>query len=148
MTLRYIKLRLARILWHSDMDATRFSIAMASLFAALLLFFSDISLANKPSMYFVNQVFNEITLGFVFLTHAVLSFRQLLLPKVNKHCVLANSIFGCALWSWVGISYFAAKLVLYTTFSPSLVSAAGIAISLACWWLLVRITLEGYCHAR
>jgi hypothetical protein len=116
--------RVNKLLWGTDMLATRFTLSVAAILTSFMLF------ANPG--YWVDAIIGPYVAASLFLFQGLASGKTLLFGLQNKLSMLhADGILGCLLWSYVCITNLSYEAWHYS-------DAAHISLALASWWALVR----------
>lgn len=120
-----IKNRVEKLLWETDLMATRFTLAIAAILTSFLLFNYPIFWGNFPDAYVMATLFLIQGIGMVYTV--LVGWKE----SRFSFGMYVDSVLGCALWSYV-----CATNLLIDAWHYS--DAAHIAIALASWWSLVR----------
>ncbi len=133
---------LSKLLWDTDLIGTRFTLAMAEFFWALMLAWPGDTF-GRPTYDHMSKVMSESQWALVFLASALV--QTTLVLKHSFHCTFARyfALWNCLLWTFVVVS------MLLSVYPPPAAIAGEIALSLASIWICVRpyILVEGYRRA-
>ena len=130
-TRRNIRRRLNYLLWCSDLEATRFTLAMAALMWALLLFWPGETF-SRPTYSLMGQMAPEWAWASLFGLQGTVMLYSLLTGWRNALVMVVDAVLGCALWSASCIA------MLLSIYPPPAAISAEIAAAFASWWVLVR----------
>lgn len=128
----------SRIIWDSDLVATRLSLAIAEFFWAIMLLWPGTSF-ERPTYLGMSQIFNEEAWGLVFLLSAVTQLSILLLN--NYHSLFARYFAGWNATLWL----FTVSSMLLSVYPPPAAIGGEIALTMAAIWVYIRpyILAEG-----
>lgn len=163
MTRRSLRTRAKRLLWCSDLEATRFTLALAALFWAVLLGWSD-SLFPTPDQIEVGrgrmtyaimaQIMTERQWATLWLIQGGVMMWSLLTGVRNHALLLLDAILGVFLWTfcvgsafvvyWPKADFFTA----ITIYHPPAAMAGELAAIAASWWVLIRYQCDAHRHDR
>lgn len=121
-----MKERIDHLLWGTDLQATRFTLAIAAMFTGLMLIL-------KPN-YWIDGLFSPYVMGLLFLIQGVVLGVSILNGR-KLGGIYADAILGCMLWSYICVTNLLLDAWHYS-------DAAHIALALASWWSLVRWSKE------
>ena len=126
-----LKTRLNLVLWGSDLIATRFFIATASLIWGFLLFWPGETF-GRPTYDMMAKFASEPVWAILFTLHGVLSLYALLYNIKSKSLLVFDGVLGCLLWTGSCVA------MLLSVYPPPAAISAEIVTAFASWWVLVR----------
>ena len=120
-----------RLLWHTDMLATRFTLAIAAISGGLMILLSDSD--SWPS----HTLIDSDVAGLLFVLQGLVMLRtitagwSMMTPALQRVGIAIDGITGCFLWTGVAA---------YALMDGALTIGDASILSLACasWWSLVR----------
>ncbi len=133
--LRYIKRRINDILWGSDLIASRFFLALASLMWAFLLFWPGDTF-TRPTYTLMGKFGGEWTWAFLFLIQGGLALYSLLYKSRNRILLIGDGVLGCFLWTGSCVA------MLLSVYPPPAAISAEIIAAFMSWWILVRYPVD------
>ncbi len=142
MKQRSIPKRLHYILWHSDLEATRFSLALGSLLWAVLLFWPGELFGHGRKTYeLMAHIAPECIWGSLFLLQGVVMLYSLLWGYRSQLSFIVDALLGCVLWTASTAACFMAHFESLATYQPPAAMSYEVMGALASWWCLVRYSV-------
>ena len=150
--------RLIRLLFRSDLEATRFTLSLGAIFIGLgflwpvSVFPTEAQLAagtGRHTYALMAQIMPEWAWGLAFTTQGCVMLYSLLRNSYTCRLLWLDAGLGCLLWTVsIGACYAAywqgwANLMLYR---PPAIMGGEVAAALASWWVFVRYNCEGSKH--
>lgn len=133
------KERLHHIMWRSDLEATRFSLALGSILWAGLLFWPGQLFSPERQTYSVmSAIAPELVWATLFLVQGVAMFYSLVWGYKSSALFLSDAVLGCALWTTSTLACFVAHYQSLSTYQPPAAMSYEVMGALASWWCLVR----------
>ena len=133
--LKFLNRRFSDILWGSDLLASRFFLAMASLTWAFLLFWPGDTF-QRPTYTLMGKFATEWVWACLFLVQGGLALYSLLYKSRNKFLLLGDGILGCILWTGSCVA------MLLSVYPPPAAISAEIIAAFMSWWILVRYPVD------
>ena len=141
MRQRNIKSRLTHIMWYSDLEATRFSLAMGSILWAVLLFWPGALFTHARTTYhLMAAIAPEYIWASLFLLQGSVMIYSLLWGYRSQLSFVADAVLGCLLWSSSTIACFLSHYQSPASYQPPAAMSYEVMGALASWWCLVRYT--------
>ena len=141
MRQRNILSRVKHIMWYSDLEATRFSLALGSLLWAALLFWPGELFTPARTTYAVMAMLaREEVWGALFALQGGVMMYSLLWGYRNRLSFVLDALLGCALWTVSTAACFFAHFHDLNTYQPPAAMSYEVMGALASWWCLVRYT--------
>lgn len=139
---RNIKSRIHHIMWKSDMEATRLSLAMGSLLWAALLFWPGELFAPSRTTYTVMaEIMSENCWAAAFLLQGLVMTYSLLWGYKSRISFVADALLGCVLWTGSTAACFLAHYHgSIGSYQPPAAMSYELVAAFASWWHLVRYT--------
>lgn len=133
---------LTRILWDTDLIASRFTLAVGEFAWAVMLLWDGNSF-DRPTYAHMALVMNEEIWGLVFVFSGVTQLSILLLNDFHSKFARYFAGWNSMLWSYTVWS------MLASVYPPPAAIGGEIALALAALWIWIRpyILAEGYRHA-
>jgi hypothetical protein len=132
---RYFRLVTAAVFWHSDTTAVRALMAVASVFSALGLWFTEETF-QRPGFEAMAYVASENTWASLFMLHAAGVFWRVYDPVSRPRLGFAISAFGIGLWM------FSTALIYYAIGKYSFATGMELAVVMAAFIALLRTGLN------
>ena len=134
---KYIR-SFSRVIWDSDLIASRMSLAIAEFCWALMLLWPGDSF-SRPTYLGMSHVFSEEAWGLVFVLSSVTQLSILLLN--NYHSLFARYFAGWNATLWM----FTVSSMLLSVYPPPAAIGGEIALMAAAVWIYIRpyILAEG-----
>ena len=133
--------RLRYIMWHSDLEATRFSLAFGSLLWATFLFLpGDLFSSDRKTYELMAYIAPEQVWGSLFLLQGTVMVYSLLRGYRSRLSFIVDALLGCALWTVSTSACFISHYQSLETYQPPAAMAYEVMAALASWWCLVRYT--------
>lgn len=150
MKRRNIKSRLHHLIWRSDLEMTRFGLALGSILCALLLAWPGDLFQARPDDYrLMAGIASEWTWAALFFLQGSVMLYSLLVGYRSNLSFLSDALLGCLLWSSLTVASFVAHYESLTTYQPP-AELAFVAVGAAMsWWCFVRYSVstgEEGCH--
>lgn len=131
------------LLWNSDMMATRFTLAIASLtWSVLLALPSELFTPSRVTYHLMAQMASENTWAAAFGLQGIVMMAAIFFQLKNRFIWLADAFLGCLLWTATTIACFAVYWKPGVPYAPPAAMSADVALFLASWWHLVRSSAE------
>ena len=130
---RGAKNRAIEVLVLSDMLAVRFCLSVAAILWAVMLFWPGETF-DRPTYFVMRQFAPEPVWATLFLAQGVVMIAYLLYDCTNRVVLCVDSVLGCGLWTCCTIA------MIISVFPPPAAISAEIAMALASWWNLVRLS--------
>lgn len=129
----------SRVLWDSDLLASRITLAFGELFWAIMLLWPGDTF-GRPTYAHMSLVMNEEAWGILFLVSAVTQISIVLTNDLHSKFAKYFSGWNAALWMYTVIS------MLISVYPPPAAIGGEIAIALSAVWIWLRpyILAEGY----
>ena len=141
MRQRNVMSRLRYIMWHSDLEATRFSLALGSLLWAALLFWpGDLFSPTRKTYELMAYIAPEQVWGSLFLLQGTVMVYSLLWGYRSRLSFIVDALLGCVLWTVSTAACFISHYQSFETYQPPAAMAYEVMAALASWWCLVRYT--------
>lgn len=142
MVKRNVRLRLLHIMWYSDLEATRLSLAFGSfLWAALLLWPGDLFTPTRATYTLMAQMASEEVWAAAFLVQGSTMLYSLLWGYKSRLTYIVDAMLGCALWTASTFACFLSHYQSMSTYQPPAAMSYEVIAALASWWVLVRYSL-------
>ena len=142
MKARNIKSRLYHICWLSDLEATRFSLAVGSLLWAALLFWpGELFTPARTTYHLMAKIAPEEVWALAFLVQGLVMIYSLLWGYKSRLSFFLDALLGCVLWTTSTVACFVAHFNSLSTYQPPAAMAYEIMGALASWWCLVRYSI-------
>jgi hypothetical protein len=160
MIRRNLAKRFSFLLWKSDLEATRFTLAMGAIMWAVLLawpgelFPSPDQIAHfqgRMTYALMAQIMDEDYWAGLWLLQGTVMLYSLFVGVRNCAMLVFDAVLGVALWTFCVISAFvvywphAVFSEAVMTYSPPAAMAGELWLVAASWWVLVRYKCEP-CH--
>ncbi len=127
--------RLSVILWGSDLIATRFFLASASLMWSFLLFWPGDTFA-RPTYSLMSKFAGEITWAILFGVQGLAGIYSIIHKSRNHLLLISDAALGCALWTGSCVA------MLLSVYPPPAAISAEIIAAIMSWWVLVRYPVD------
>lgn len=138
--------RVYHILWKSDMEATRFSLAMAGMIWAMLLWWPETLFTPTRTTYrIMSEWATEFQWGMAFFVQAFVMFWALFRQRTSKVVWMADGLLGCVLWTAATAACFASHWQTGVPYAPPAAMSAEVALMLASWWHFIRMPFGDEC---
>jgi hypothetical protein len=132
---------ISRLLWDSDLAASRFILAVAELIWAIILFIPGATFAQNvfPSLGFLP----DYIWGFIFLFSCVIQISIILYEHMGTKFAKAFAMFNAFLWIYLVLS------IIIDSYPPVIGVAGEITLMLTAIWICIRpyILAEGLYRA-
>lgn len=139
MRRRSIPSRIHYIMWYSDLEATRFSLALGSLLWALLLFWpGELFSPTRKTYELMAHLAPESAWGVLFLFQGAVMLYSLLWGYRSKASFVCDALLGCLLWTVSTAACFISHYTSFSTYQPPAAMSYEVMGALASWWCLVR----------
>lgn len=150
MSCRAFKLRLMRLLFQSDLEATRFTLALGAIFIGLGFlwpvdtFPTEAQLTagtGRHTYALMARIMSENLWGIAFLTQGCVMLHSLLFERYNSRLLWLDAFFGMLLWT---VSISACYLAYWngfdhiTEYRPPAIMGGEVAAAMASWWVFIR----------
>lgn len=140
---RDIKRRIAHILWRSDLEATRFNLAIGSILWAVFLFWpGDLFTPTRTTYLIMGEIAPEQCWAMAFLLQGLVMMYSLLWGYKSSIYFVADALLGCVLWTASTAACFMSHYQSLATYQPPAAMAYELVGAIASWWVLVRYSLE------
>ena len=138
MTSKFIS-SLSRVIWDSDLIASRFTLALSEFFWAILLIWPG-EVFSRPPYTHLAAVMCEEAWGLVFLMSGVTQLTIILQNDLHSKFARYFAAWNAALWVYV-----IANLMI-SIYPPPADIGGEIAMALAALWIYIRpyLLAEGY----
>ena len=145
-----MKNRLYRLLFRSDLEATRFTLAFGAIFIGLGFLWpvdtfptaAQISAGSGRHTYaLMAQMMPEWAWGLAFLTQGIVMLQSLVTGNYNCRLLWLDAFFGMVLWT---VSISACYLAYWNgfanimTYRPPAIMGGEVAAAMASWWVFIR----------
>lgn len=127
--------RVKQVLLESDLDSTRFFLALAATLWGVLLFWPDDTF-SRQTYSVMKSIASEWVWASAFLVQGLLAFWSLFKSRNTIPFFLLDVLLGCVLWSSSCIA------MLVSVYPPPAAISAEISAAFASWWVLVRYSLD------
>jgi len=127
--------RVKQVLLESDLDSTRFFLALAATLWGVLLFWPDDTF-SRQTYSVMKSIASEWVGASAFLIQGVLAFWSLFKSRNTTPFFLLDALLGCVLLSSTCIA------MLVSVYPPPAAISAEISAAFASWWVLVRYSLD------
>ena len=149
-----MKGRLRYLMLETDLEATRFTLALGAIFIGLGFlwpvdtFPTAAQLAagtGRHTYALMARMMPEWAWGVAFLTQGSLMMHSLLTGKYNKRLLWLDAFFGMVLWT---VSISACYLAYWNgwdhvmEYRPPAIMGGEIAAAMASWWVFIRYNCE------
>ena len=128
---------ISRLVWDSDLVSSRFTLALAELIWAIMLFIPGKTFAETafPKLGFLS----EYTWGFIFLISGIIQISIVLYEHMGTRFSKTFAAFNALLWTYLVFA------ILIDSYPPVAGIAGEIALMIAAIWIWVRpyILAEG-----
>ncbi len=163
MIRRSIKNRLRHLLWCSDLEATRFTLALAAMFWAVLLAWSgDLfpspdqieSGTGRLTYAIMAQVMPERAWALLWGVQGIIMFWSLMTGVRSKALMIFDAVLGVSLWMFCVLSAFivywpkADVITAFMIYRPPAAMAGELAAIAASWWVLIRYNCDATRYDR
>lgn len=144
MIARNIPTRLQYLLWRSDMEMTRFALAIgAVVVATLLLYPGQLFTPDRTTYILMAKIASEELWGALFLLQGFVMIYSLLYGHKSNIYYLADAFLGCILWSALVICCFLAHYISSKNgYQPPAAMGFDVIGMLLSFWHLVRYSGE------
>lgn len=143
MNARNIPNRIKHILWCSDLEATRFGLAIGSLLWAVLLFWPGTLFTPERTTYrLMAEVAQEEVWALAFLIQGFAMLYSLLWGYKSRISFTLDALFGCVLWTTSTLACFIAHYKSIYTYQPPAAMAYELIGAMFSWWHLVRYSYQ------
>ena len=131
--------RFCHMLWHSDMLATRFMLAIAALVWALLLAWpGELFTPTRTTYRIMAEIASEEAWAVAFAGQGLVMLLALLADAKDKLTWFIDCVFGAVLWTLATVACFASHWQHGVPYAPPAAMSAEVALMLASWWHLIR----------
>ena len=129
----------SRVLWDSDLIASRVTLALGELFWAIMLLWPGDTF-GRPTYSHMAMVINEEAWGVLFLLSSVTQISIVLSDDLHSQFAKYFSGWNAALWLYTVVS------MLLSVYPPPAAIGGEIAVALSAIWIWLRpyILAEGY----
>lgn len=135
--------RLKYLLWHSDLEATRFCLALgSSLWAALLLWPGALFTPERQTYAVMASIASEQVWGFTFLLQGSVMMLSLFSGYKSRLFFIIDALLGCLLWTASTWACFLAHFGTLETYQPPAAMAYELIGAIASWWCFVRYSFS------
>ena len=160
MIRRNLARRFSYLLWRSDLEATRFTLAMGAIMWAILLAWPGelfpapheiAQFKGRMTYAIMAQVMDESKWAILWFIQGSVMLFSLFVGIRNCFMLVVDAMLGVALWTFCVISAFvvywphAAFFEAVMEYSPPAAMAGELWLVAASWWVLVRYKCEP-CH--
>ena len=121
--------------WASDISNLRFTLAIASLIWAFLLFWPGDTFA-RPTYTLMGKFASEWVWASLFGIQGLAALYSTILDTKYKILILLDGVLGCILWTGSCIA------MLLSVYPPPAAISAEITAAITSWWILVRYPLD------
>lgn len=121
----------SRVLFDTDLIATRLVLAFAELMWGIMLFWPGDTF-GRPTYHVMAHVMNEEAWALVFLVSAVTQVAIVLLEDYNSRFARYFACWNGLLWSYVVVS------MLLSVYPPPAAVGGEIALALSACWIFLR----------
>lgn len=136
---RNIKKRIGYLIWYSDLEMTRFGLALGALLWALLLFWPGTLFAPERTTYsLMSAIASEELWGVAFMVQGVTMLYSLLWGYKSRVSFVLDALLGCVLWTASTAACFIAHYTSSHSYQPPAAMAYEVVGSLMSWWVMVR----------
>jgi len=133
---------MSRLMWDTDLVATRFLLALAEFLWAIMLMWPGDTF-GRPTYHHMAVVMPEQAWALVFLVSSITQVT--IVFSSNMHTTFCRLFAGwnCALWTYVVLS------MMLSVYPPPAAIAGEVALAIGSIWIWVRpyILAEGYRRA-
>lgn len=137
---RFVK-SVSRMLWDTDLIATRITLALGEFFWAVMLLWPGDTF-DRPTYAHMAMVANEELWGVVFLISCITQITIVLLDDLHSRFARYFAGWNAVLWTYTVIS------MMISIYPPPAAVGGEIALGFAAMWIWVRpyLLAEGYKH--
>lgn len=136
---RNIANRVRYIMWNSDLEATRLSLAIGSFLWSVLLFWPGELFSPARTTYaLMAMIASEEVWASLFLLQGTVMLYSLLWGYKSRLSFVADAFLGCVLWTVSTAACFIAHYQSLATYQPPAAMSFEVVGALASWWCLVR----------
>lgn len=142
MVERLIK-AISRVLWDTDLVATRCTLALAEFFWAVMLFWVGDTF-SRPTYQHMAMLWNEEVWGIVLLLSSVTQITIVLQDDLHGKFAKYFAAYNATLWAYIGIIS-----PLLSVSPPPAAMGGEMALAIVAFWIFIRpyILAEGYRRA-
>jgi hypothetical protein len=142
MTQKFIK-ALSRILWDSDLIASRFTLALGEFFWAVMLLWPGDTF-GRPTYTHMATVMNEELWGILFLVSSIIQLSIILRNVLHSHFARCFAFWNAILWGYTVLS------MMISVYPPPAAIGGELSMALMAVWIWCRpyILAEGLKRAR
>ena len=134
-----VKQRMCHIIWHSDMLATRFALALAALIWALLLAWpGELFTDGRTTYRLMRQIASEEVWAAMFFGQGLFMMLALVSDTRDRLVWFVDCVLGAVLWTVATVACFAAHWQVGVPYAPPAAMSAEVALMIAAWWHLIR----------
>jgi hypothetical protein len=163
MIKRNFKARIHYLLWHSDMEATRFTLGVAALMWAVFLWWpgdlfptvEEVSAGRGRLTYAIMaQIMDEDWWALLWFAQGSVMLWSLMTGIRNCKLMVIDAMLGVMLWTicvgsafivyWPKADFWTAVMI----YKPPAAMAGEIGMIFASWWVLIRYQCAMDSHAR
>lgn len=133
----------SRLIWDTDLVATRFLLGIAELMWVLMLLWPGDTF-ERPTYRVMSEVMSEAGWALVFLLSAATQITVVLMDDLHSRFARYFSGWNAILWTFVVVS------MLLSVTPPPAAIAGEISLAFGALWVWIRpyILVEGYVRAR
>jgi hypothetical protein len=144
MNNRNIPSRLSYLFWRSDMEMTRFGLALGAIVVGVLLLWPGQLFTPERTTYTVMaHILPENCWGSLFIVQGLVMVYSLLWGYRSKVFFVVDALLGCVLWSAMVISCFLAHyLASKSGYQPPAAMGYDLVGMFMSFWHLVRYSLD------
>lgn len=139
---RDIVRRILHIMWQSDLEATRFGLALGSILWAVFLFWpGELFTPERVTYKIMAEIAPEGCWAAAFLLQGLVMMYSLLWGYRSKLAFVVDALLGCVLWTASTAACFLAHYHSIATYQPPAAMAYELVGSIGSWWCLVRYSV-------
>lgn len=144
MTQRNIPSRLAYLFWRSDMEMTRFGLALGAVVVGLLLLWpGQLFTEGRTTYLLMGKIMPEVCWGSLFVVQGVVMIYSLLYGYRSKIFFVVDALMGCVLWSSMVLLCFMSHFIYSSgEYQPPAAMGYDLVGTFMSFWHLVRYSLE------
>lgn len=141
MKTRHPLKRLKYIMWYSDLEATRFSLAFGSLLWSMMLFWpGELFTPVRTTYHLMATIAPEHIWAALFALQGSVMVYSLLWGYRSQLSFVSDAVLGCLLWTSTTVACFLSHFQTWATYQPPAAMSYEVMGMLASWWCLVRYT--------
>ena len=123
--------RISKMLFDSDLTNTRFSLALAEILWAIMLFWPGDTF-GRPTYELMSRVLSETSWAFVFLASGITQLSIVLYEQQNRDWAKVFANWNAVLWVFVVSAAF------YSVYPPPAAMSGEVALACAAVWVWLR----------